>query len=79
MWNDCAKICRKNKIEGRNWSIKRKKGELKKAFIKFLDRNSGKQRHNNFCNNNDNPELIAEIEGVNTSEKRKPNWENFRV
>lgn len=73
------KTCRKYKLIGKNWHVKRKKGKSKKKFIKFPGRNTGKQRCDNLCSNSNNPKLIAKIERVGTSKKWKPNKDHLQV
>lgn len=42
------KSMEKYELQGKNWHIKRKKGEFKKEFNKFSDGNTEKQRHSIF-------------------------------
>ena len=64
----------KHKVEGKDYYYKRKKMEYKDNFKKFHDDNTGIKYFNNFCESNNHADLKVEIEEVDASQKKEPNW-----
>ena len=46
----------------------------KEDFKKHREGNTGKQLHNELCDNNDRPDLKVELEEADSSQKEEPDW-----
>ena len=66
-----------NMLPGKTCTKKRAKGIFYEEHAHFPDGNASRSLHNKFRNKNNRPDLMVEMQKIDVSKKKKPDWKNL--